>query len=247
MNTVHIGTMGWGYEFWEGKLYPKGLAPKEFLTVYSRHFETVEVDSTFYGIPHREVIEKWRDQTPANFLFSLKFPQIVTQKKMLRNCEDEARRFIERVLLPQGKLGPLLLQFPYEFKPESFHLLSDFLPTLPKGHRFAVEVRNKKLLEGKFYSLLRGNNVALALVDHPYLPKVEELTTDFTYIRLEGDRKKVKGTLGQVEIDRTREILEWAEKMKRFLASSVEVFGYFSKYYSGYLPDDAMQLLAPLN
>lgn len=246
MNKLHVGTMGWSYNFWVGKLYPEGTAPKDFLTEYSKQFNTVEVDSTFYRIPSKDTVIKWKEQTPADFLFSAKFPQVITHVKMLQNCEREVSVFIERISQLQSKLGPLLLQFPYGFKPEHFHLLRDFLPTLPKGYRFVVEVRNRKLLEESFYSLLRENNVALALVDTPFMPDTEVLTADFAYVRWEGDRRKVKGVLGEVEVDRTDSIKRWAERIKKFSEVQMDIFGYFSKYYSGYPPDDVKQLLTVL-
>jgi uncharacterized protein YecE (DUF72 family) len=163
---------------------------------------------------------------------------------MLQQCGDEVKVFIERISQLRNKLGPLLLQFPSTFKPEHLHLLRDFLPTLPKKHRFVVEVRNRKLLEGDFYSVLKENGVALALVDSPFMPSVEVMPTDFAYVRWEGDRRKVKGLQGQVEFDRTSSIKEWAERVKALLGTSKDVFGYFSKYYSGYPSNDADQLLS---
>ncbi len=247
MGKLHIGTMGWSYDFWVGNFYHKGLKATDFLAEYSKHFDTVEVDSTFYGIPYESTVIRWKDQTPSDFLFSLKFPKAITHEKMLKDCEEDVRRFIERISLLQGKLGPLLLQFPYGFKAEHLRVLNDFLPSLPKGHRFVVEVRNKKLLDDKLYSLLRENGVALAIVDHPFMPKLEATTADFAYIRWEGDRRKVKGTLGKVEVDRSNDTVTWTEKIKTFLDNSIEVFGYFSKYYSGHPPSDARQLLKLLH
>jgi len=243
MNNVHIGTMGWSYKFWVDNFYPKGLKAERYLVEYSKHFHTVEVDSTFYRIPYESTVAKWKDQTPSDFLFSAKFPRVITHEKMLINCEDEVVRFIEKISKLESKLGLLLLQFPSAFKPEHVHLLGDFLPKLPKGYRFAVEVRNNELLNDRFYSILRENGVALALLDRPLMRKMETIAADFTYIRWEGDRKKVKGTLGKVEVDRTADIKTWAERIKRFLDIPIEVFGYFSKYYSGHPPTDANQIL----
>ena len=243
MNKVHIGTMGWNYKFWIGDFYPRGLKPQEYLAEYSKNFDTVEVDSTFYRIPYESTVTRWRDQTPTDFLFSAKFPRAITHKKMLVNCEDEVDMFIEKISQLRGKLGPLLLQFPPAFKPEQVYLLSDFLPRLPKGYRFAVEVRNKELLGEKLFSILRENGVALVLSDRPLMSRMETITADFTYIRWEGDRKKVRGTLGKVEVDRTADIKMWAGRIRRFLDVPTEVFGYFSKYYSGHPPTDAKQIL----
>jgi uncharacterized protein YecE (DUF72 family) len=240
---LHVGTMGWSYGFWKGIFYSEDLASKEFLAYYAKHFGTVEVDSTFYRIPRRQSVLDWKAQTPAGFVFSLKFPQVITHVKMLKDCEEETNVFLERVALLEEKLGVLLLQFPYNFGTEHVPLLRDFLQTLPKTHRYAVEVRNRKLLNHDFYSVLRDNNVVLAWADSPFMPQISELTSDFIYVRWVGDRRRVKGTLGKIEVDRTAQISAWAEKLKPFLQEETEVFGYFSKYYSGYSPSDAEELL----
>ncbi len=235
--------MGWSYGFWKGSFYPEGLASKEFLAYYAKQFSTVEVDSTFYRIPRRQSVADWNAQTPEGFVFSLKFPQVITHVKMLENCEEETNVFLERVGLLKEKLGALLLQFPYAFGTKHVPLLRDFLQTLPKTHRYAVEVRNRKLLNHDFYSVLRDNNVVLAWVDSPFMPQISEVTSDFIYVRWVGDRRRVKGTLGRIEVDRKVQINAWAEKLTPFLEEETEVFGYFSKYYSGYSPSDAKELL----
>jgi uncharacterized protein YecE (DUF72 family) len=140
-----------------------------------------------------------------------------------------------------NKLGPLLLQFPSSFGPKHFPVLQEFLPTLRKGFRYAVEVRNKGLLGEELSSLLRENGVAQVLVRQPVLE--EEVTADFVYVRWEGNRSKVNGTLGKVELDKTEDNGKWAVQVKKLLNRHLEIFGYFSKYYSGYPPNDAKQLL----
>jgi uncharacterized protein YecE (DUF72 family) len=243
MSKLHVGTMGWSHGFWKGSFYPEGLMSKEFLAYYARQFSTVEVDSTFYRIPRTQSVADWKAQTPDDFMFSLKFPQVITHVKMLKDCEEETKVFLERVTLLGEKLGALLLQFSYTFGTKQFPLLRDFLPTLPRKHRYVVEVRNRKLLNHDFYSVLRDHNVALAWADSPFMPQINEATSDFIYVRWVGDRRRVKGTLGRIEVDRKPQINAWAEKLKPFLEEQTAVFGYFSKYYSGYSPSDAQELL----
>jgi uncharacterized protein YecE (DUF72 family) len=238
--------MGWSYDFWKGSFYPEGLASKEFLAYYAKQFTTVEVDSTFYRIPRRQSVLDWKAQTPEGFVFSLKFPQVITHVKMLRDCQEEVQVFLERVALLEEKLGALLLQFPYAFGTKHVLLLRDFLQNLPRKHRYVVEVRNRKLLNDNFYSVLRDNDVVLAWVDSPFMPQISELTSDFIYVRCVGDRRRVKGTLGKIEVDRTERINAWAEKLTPFLEEDAEVFGYFSKYYSGHSPSDAKALLGAI-
>jgi uncharacterized protein YecE (DUF72 family) len=243
MQKVHVGTMGWSYGFWKEVFYPKDLASRDLLAYYSGQFNTVEVDSTFYRIPRKQTMAEWKEQTPSGFLFSLKFPRMITHAKMLKDCQDETTVFLERAELLQEKLGPLLLQFSYSFGEEHVPLLREFLENLPKRHRYVVEVRNRKLLNESLYDILRNNNTALAWVESPFMPLVNQVTSDFIYVRWEGDRRKVNGTLGKIEVDRATDIRLWADRIRPFLDDQKEVFGFFSKYYSGYPPADARELL----
>ena len=243
MKKMHIGTMGWSYDFWKGNFYPEGAA--NLLTEYAKNLNTVEIDNTFYRIPSRDTVKKWKEEVPDDFIFCAKFPKKITHIKMLQDCKEEQDVFIEHMSLMGDKLGPMLLQFPPGFKPDNSGILKDFLAGLPDGYRFAVEVRNKNWLDEKFYDMLRDNGVALVLIDHPWMPPMNTITADFTYIRWEGDRNKINGKLGKVERDRSNDIKEWGSRIRDFL-DSVEVFGYFSKTYSGYPPGDVRMLLETL-
>jgi uncharacterized protein YecE (DUF72 family) len=245
--NLHVGTMGWSYGFWKGGFYPQDLASKDFLTYYAERFNSVEVDNTFYKIPRTQTVIDWKQQAPTGFLFSLKFPQKITHIKMLKDCQDETRVFLEHVGLLEENLGVLLLQFPPMFRQEHFPLLAAYLKALPKEFRYAVEVRNKALLNEALFALLKERNVALALVDSAKMPLVTEKTADFVYVRWEGDRKIVTGTLGKPEADRTVQIQQWADKLKPLLERQLPVFGYFSKYYSGFPPSDVQKFLRQVN
>jgi uncharacterized protein YecE (DUF72 family) len=238
MQNLHLGTIGWSYSFWKGIFYPNKTPSKDFLAYYSTRFDTVEVDSTFYRTPTQQVITNWKSQTPPNFKFSLKFPSVITHIKMLRDCERETGFFLERAKILSEKLGPILLQFPPNFGVDRLPELAAYLQNLPKMNRYVVEVRSKAWLNADFYALLRANNVALAWVDSPNMPLTAEVTSDFLYVRLEGDRKKVNGTLGKIEADTHENLRVWADRLKPYLNGEKEVYGYFGKYYSGYPPSD---------
>jgi uncharacterized protein YecE (DUF72 family) len=247
MHNIHLGTIGWSYNFWKNKFYPSKITSKEFLKYYASKFDTVEVDNTFYRIPTPQAVTKWESQTPSNFLFSFKFPRVITHIKMLKTCERETSIFLERTNQISGKLGALLLQFPANFGVDHFSSLADFLQRLPKTCRYVVEIRDKQWFNNDFYSLLRDNGVALAWVDSPEMPQSEVITSTFLYIRLEGDRSKVNGMKGIIETDKAEGLKMWAEKIKRFLNKNMEVYGYFGKYYSGYPPSDVNTLLTLLS
>jgi uncharacterized protein YecE (DUF72 family) len=162
---------------------------------------------------------------------------------MLKNCEQETSAFIKHVSSLGNKLGPLLLQLPPAFGKNQFHHLEDFLTGLSHEGRVAAEVRNKEMLNDDLYSLLRRRGVALAWVDGSFAPFVDAVTADFLYVRWEGDRRRVNGLLGKVEVDRHGDIEKWAGVIRKSLNASVEVFGYFSKYFSGHPPTDVRQFL----
>ena len=235
--------MGWSYEFWKGSFYPKHFASKDFLSYFATHFGSVEVDSTFYRIPLAKTVTDWKNLTPKDFVFSLKFPQVITHVRMLKECEDVTKVFLDSVSLLGEKLGVLLLQFPPTFRQQHTPLLKDFLGFLPKKHRYAVEVRNKSLLNTEVFQLLRDNNVALAWVDSLLMPLIEEVTADFLYLRWEGDRKTVNGTLGKTETDRIGNIQDWASRLLQLLSKETDFFGYFGKHYSGFPPADVNEFL----
>jgi uncharacterized protein YecE (DUF72 family) len=238
--------MGWSYNFWRGTFYPEDTPSDQFLTEYSKHFDTVEVNNTFYRIPSEATVTKWKQQTPETFLFAAKFHRVVTHLKMLEDVEDEVDRFLKMMSKFEGQLGPLLFQFPNTFGPKHADALSDFLAELPQRYRYAVEISNEKMLSPRLYTMLKKNNVALVIVDDPSLPRNKEITADFLYIRWKGDRRKVKGTTGKTELDRRHGNDSWAETITRVLTNVKEVFGYFSKYYSGNPTFDAKYLIRQL-
>jgi uncharacterized protein YecE (DUF72 family) len=242
---IHIGTMGWSYNFWVNNFYLSQTKPENFLEEYSKHFDTVEVNSSFYGIPSISTLEQWKNQTPKNFLFSLKIPQKITHQKTETNS-DYLHHFFTNVNHLGSKLGPLLFQFPPSFKSSNINFLNDLFSILPKQLRYVLEVRHKSWLEGSFYRFLSENNIALILGDSPWLNRKHDITSDFVYFRWEGNRKQMKGTTGVVEKERSGEIKKWAEEIHS-LPDEPEVFGYFSKYYSGHPPTDAKQILTYLN
>ncbi len=149
---------------------------------------------------------------------------------------------MKRAKLLGENLGSLLIQLPPNFKDEKYDTLRSFLDKLPNSFRYAIEVRNRAMLCPELYKTLREHNVALAWADSFSNPAVLEKTGEFIYVRWEGDRKKVNGTLGKVEADQTSYTETWAEKLRSCEYKGTQIFGYFSKYYSGLPTEDAQQL-----
>ena len=255
---IRLGTSAFTAAGWEGTFYPEGLKPADYLSHYAQQFDTVEVDSTYYRTPSADTVTGWKSKTPAGFLISAKVPQVVTHEKVLLDCAAEFKEFVDRMRLLEDKLGILLLQFPYFNKKafasidEFLERLAPFLERLPEDIRFALEVRNKYWLGPKLIGLLKKHGVALALIDHPWMPRPAELfehgdpiTADFTYIRLLGDRKGIEEqtkTWDKVIVDRRRELREWANVCFKINARGVAIFAYANNHYAGHAPETIRQL-----
>ena len=239
MKQVYLGTMGWSYGFWP--IY-QNTSSREYLTRYSDHFNSVEVNSTFYRIPRKTSVANWRNQTPESFMFSVKIPQSISHSSKLNYDPEKLDAFLDHITPFQDKLGPLLLQLPPRLTPDHSDQL-DILLTQLEGNKLAVEFRHKDWFKEEIYQTLRDHNAALVYVEHPWQPTAEVETSDFSYIRLEGDRRRVDGEKGVIELDRTLDNELWATKI---YTSEKTTYLYVSKFYSGYPPTDIQQIKAKL-
>ena len=111
MARIHIGTSGWSYKDWVGNPYPKDIKAKDYLSNYSTHFNTVEIDSTFYGIPRKSSVESWYKAVPSGFKFAPKFPQDITHYSDLTGIEDILTKFIDTMALLKESWVRILLSF----------------------------------------------------------------------------------------------------------------------------------------
>ena len=240
---LYLGTSGWSYADWEGSLYPEGLPAAARLAEYANHYATVEIDSTFYGTPRRSTVERWREIVPEGFLFSAKFPQEVTHERNLVDVRSEAEGFVNTMQALEDRLGPLLLQLPPDFTVEGMGVLEDFLRELPEGPRYAVEVRHRSWLGSDLPELLREYGAALTLVDYPRMPRMEEATTDFAYIRWLGDRREFPEGHTHLKKDRDDDLLWWAGVVDRFLEEGKTVFAYANNHYQNHSPSTLERFL----
>ena len=240
---LYLGTSGWSYADWGGTLYPEGLPAAARLAEYAKHHATVEIDSTFYGTPRRSTVEKWREVVPESFLFAAKFPQEVTHERNLVGSEAEAERFVRTMAELGDKLGPLLLQLPPSFDAEGMGVLEDFLNGLPEGFRYAVEVRHRSWLGSDLPEMLRERGVALALIDYPRMPRLEEATADFSYIRWLGDRREFPGGHTHLKKERNEDLRWWSERVDCFLEEGRTVFAYANNHYQNHSPSTLKRFL----
>lgn len=240
---LYLGTSGWSYADWEGTLYPVGIPPGGRLAEYVKHFATVEIDSTFYGPPRRSTVERWRKVAPEGFLFAAKFPKDITHENSLAGCEEAAQEFVCTMSGLGDKLGPLLIQLPPGFTVESMKVLDAFLRNLPGGPSYAVEVRHQSWLGSELPDLLRERGVALTLVDSPGMPRLEETTAGFSYVRWLGNRREFPSGHTYPKKDRTEDLRWWSGLVDRFLAEGKTVFAYANNHYQNHAPSTVEQFL----
>ncbi len=233
---LYLGTSGWSYADWEGTVYPPGTTPAGRLAEYVKHFSTVEIDSTFYGTPRGTTVERWRKVAPRGFLYAAKFPSEITHERNLVNSRSEAEGFVSTMQALEDRLGPLLIQLPPDFTVEGIDVLDAFLAELPKGPSYAVEVRHRSWIGSDLPELLRECGAAFTLVDQPRMPRLEEATTDFAYIRWLGNRREFHSGHTHLKKDRDDDLLWWAGVVDRFLEEGKTIFAYANNHYQNHSP-----------
>ena len=253
----HIGCQSWQYDDWVTKIggetifYPSGTKPPEMLELYSKVFDTIEVDSTAYGTPAVSTLEGWIQTTPDNFLFSLKTPRAITHEFSIgRTSYPLMDEFVDAVSTMRDRLGVILIQFPavFEGTRENGRHLRDFIARLPSDIRFAVEFRHPSWFVEWTFEELAERGVALALVAGKWVDEeimfgsFEKTTTPFAYVRLMGVRDLPN--FERVQRDRTAEICRWADRIRTLTAN--EVFIYVDNYFEGHAPATANKLNAEL-
>ncbi|HET6680510.1 MAG TPA: DUF72 domain-containing protein [Gemmatimonadaceae bacterium] len=245
--NVRLGTQGWNYDAWTGPFYPEGTRATEYLGVYSRAFDTVEVDSTFYAVPAVKTVRGWAARTPDGFRFALKVPQEITHENRLRGVADVAAMFFDRARELGDKLGPVLLQLGPDFGPSELPALAAFLPLVPRDIRMAVEFRQRQWIHDGVIALLAEHHVALALTDARWIPRrtmqklAERVTSDFSYIRWMGPNREIVD-YSRVQVDRSRELESWARVLSALAARVTTVYGYVNNHFAGHSPASAREL-----
>jgi uncharacterized protein YecE (DUF72 family) len=249
---IFLGTSAFTAAGWAGTFYPAGMKAGEYLSFYAEHFGTVEIDSTYYGTPKASTVAAWARKTPANFIFSVKTPQVITHERVLEGCEAEWDEFLGTMDLLGEKLGPIVLQFPF-FDSGVFRSCEDFLARLkpflerlPADHKFAVEIRNKEWLDSRLAEMLREHRVALVLQDQSWMPSAQELearfdpiTADWTYIRWLGDRQGIERTTkvwNRTVVDRRPQLRSWVDFCERVRYRGISIFAYANNHYAGHGP-----------
>ena len=213
---IRVGVGGWVFAPWRGTFYPKGLSQADELAYASRHLTAIEINATFYRTQSAASFRRWRDQTPDDFVFSLKAPRTATHRRLLNEAGPSIERFLTSGILELGsKLGPILWQLPKTTRFDA-PALTAFFALLPKQIdqrrlRHVVEVGHESFVTPPFIALARAHDIAIAFVDSAGHPALHDVTADFVYARLRRSQEAEPTGYPQAALDIwTRRLRNWA-------------------------------------
>jgi len=233
---LRIGTSGWHYKHWLGRYYPEDLRPADMLAYYLRDFDTVELNNTFYHLPKETSFDSWRAATPARFLFAVKGSRFITHMIKLKDPDRGNRNFLPRAERLGKKLGPILWQLPRGWN-VNVERLEEFLRALPRGHRYAFELRNPSWMTDKVYEVLRKYDAAFCLYELAGYHSPFEITASWTYVRLHGPtRSKYAGSYSDAQLE------AWAKRIDGWRSAMKAVYVYFDNDDSAYAVNNALTL-----
>lgn len=239
---VWIGTSGWSYAHWAGRFYPEDIRKKDWFGYFSRHFDTVELNATFYHLFPAKTYAGWEAKPTGNFLYAVKMWRWVTHRKKLRDVEEDTHTALERAALLGRRLGPVLVQLPPSLKRDD-ELLKAYMDVLKAARRrigkrfqFTIEFRHLSWVDEEVYRILARDNFALCLPDGPRVTFPRVTTSYFTYVRFHG-REGMADSLYPEEA-----LADWAAWLRRQRDAGVDVYVYFNNDYNASAITNARQM-----
>jgi uncharacterized protein YecE (DUF72 family) len=240
MKQVRIGCSGWMYDDWRGRLYPQKEPKRRWLELYAEHFDTVEVNNTFYRLTKREAVANWVAQTPPEFEFAVKASRYLTHIKRMVDIREGIARFYDPLepMIEAGRLGPVLWQLPENFHRDDARL-DGWLQQLPPG-RHTIEFRHESWFAKPVLDALRARGVALTIGDHPTRPfQSHDATADWRFVRFHYGSRGRDGNYSATEITTwARRIAQWRRREG--------VYAYFNNDWRGFAPANAKALARAL-
>jgi len=234
---IHIGTSGWSYKHWRGIFYPENVKAAEYLTFYARHFPVSEINNSFYKLPTKQIVAKWAETVPEDFLFCPKMSRYLSHLKKLHDPQEPLERFFGIFGPFREYLGPILVQLPANsrFKAEiaeAFYEETDHYG----GFRFALEVRHPSWFSEESVDLMRKHRITLVFSHADGFPYHEEITAKDIYLRFHGPTSLYSSTYPD-------DILEdYAEKFAAWADDGHEVWAFFNNDVGGHALNNARKL-----
>jgi len=233
---VRIGCSGWNYASWRDEVYERKPA-RRWLEHYAEHFDTVEVNTTFYRLPRPSSVAAWVEQTPPDFVFAVKASRYLTHIKRLTDLGRGIERYYACIepLVESPKLGPVLWQLPATFRRDDDRLAA-LLTAVPRG-RHCFEFRHASWFAEPVYELLRAHGAALVIGDRPEVKEFQAhvFTADWTYVRFHYGSRGRRGNYSE------RELEEWARRFEDW-STEVEIWGYFNNDWEVFAVRNALWL-----
>jgi len=222
VNTdIRIGTSGFHYEHWKGRFYPAEMSKNDWLVYYTQHFNTVELNNTFYRQPKDTTLEKWRQSAPKDFLYAVKANRFITHIKRLKDPIEPLERFLTSAALLKSKLGPVLFQLPPGLH-KDLDVLEAFLKLLPGKNQSVFEFRHKSWFDNDTYELLKRYNAAFCIHDMQGMETPRAVTADFIYIRFHGSAGRYSGNYTKAML---KDRASW---LKEYVGDVNSVYAYFN-------------------
>jgi uncharacterized protein YecE (DUF72 family) len=235
VGAVHIGTSGWHYKHWIGPFYPEKTPASKMLDFYTRHFDTVELNNTFYRLPTEKGVESWRETTPAGFCFAAKGSRYLTHMKKLKDPEPGVGKFFDRIDGLGRKLGPIVFQLPPWFE-VNVERLAGFLEALPPRRKYAFELRNPTWHTPEVLRVLKRHNAAFCIFEIGGFHSGFDLTANFTYVRLHGPGGAYQGSYPHETMQ------AWAKRIREWQNDLRAIHVYFDNDQAAYAVENALTL-----
>lgn len=233
---IYIGTSGWLYKHWNGRFYPEKSNAKQQWEHYSKHFDTIEINNSFYKLPPPSVFEGWYENSPKKMLFAVKANRFITHMRKLTQPEEPITRLFGSITALKEKLGPILFQLPPKWK-VNVTRFKEFLEALPTGYKYAFEFRNDTWYHEEIYQLLQQHNCAFCIYELAGHVSPMKVTADFVYVRLHGPTEfKYQGSYSNAVLKK------WAKQSLSWRKEKKDVYVYFDNDQEAYAAFDALAL-----
>lgn len=234
--TIRIGTSGWCYEHWWGPFYPEGVSDDDSLAFLAGQLPAVEINRTFYSLPSREAVRRWRYAAPRGFRFAVKASRYITHMKKLKDPEEPLQRLYEAVDALGDTAGPVLYQLPPRWRCNPDRLAS-FLEALPDSHPTAFEFRDPSWFDDRVLELLAEHGSSFCIWELAGEASPREITSDMVYLRLHGPgREAYTGSYDR------RTLAGWAGACHAWVRSGRDVWCFFDNDEDGHAPANAVEL-----
>lgn len=234
--AIFIGTSGWTYPHWQKAFFPADMPSEERLHFYARQFNSVEVNTTFYGTPKRSTVRAWGEAVPPRFRFAIKASRFITHHRKLLSPRASSIKLFRAIEPIAEKTSALLFQLPPSFNADAPRL-KKFLARMPAGYRYAFEFRHESWFCEEIYDVLRNADAALCLWELKGKFSPREVTSGFVYVRLHGPLAEAyRGSYP------AKTLQKWRQRAEKWTRARKDVFFYFDNDEKGHAPHDALRL-----